>query len=679
MLRKQYPLLLILLLALSLRLYRLTEIPPGLTHDEANHGREAIGILDGNLRFYFPLNYGSEPVYSYTVAGSMALFGETVWALRLVNVLFGVAAIAMTAVWAARAFDKRVALLTAALMAVSFWPLASSREALRAGMLPFFMAAAVYFFWQLVIQTETGRRVSRRALVSFAVCLAFTLHIYLAARVAWLLFPLFLGYLALAERPRFRRLWRPVLVGLALTALLVTPMFVYLRLNPWVQTRLSMLDKPLQQIMSGDFNPTLRNAGEALLAFIWPGYGDQFLAYNIPGRPVFDALTAVFFLIGLLTAVIPLLPHARRAIPDAPHPTPHARIFLLIWFFIGILPSLITGPTANTTRNLAALPAVYILPALGFVCLLDWLGARLRQVKMRVLSGTAVSGTAIVWLLFAGSVAVYDYFVQWGNAPDVRGAYQVTQLAMLDYVARQPTGATTPVTISTIYPGAAHDPSIALVTHPQLNLRWADARYALIWPGGKATHAIIPASTPPHPALAAWLHPLGTVAMRQNDLDTAFTYYELTALPPDWLDVAPLANFDDAVLLQQAFWLDDAVAEGGTAVLLTVWLVLDPMRIGPLHPATEATNAVLFTQALTAADILAQRDSLEAPSWGWQPGDVIVQLHPILVPVGTLAGEYPVIVGLYDRDSGERRPVVDADGALVGTYATVPPLRVINP
>ena len=44
------PLLLILLLAFGLRVWGLTSLPPGLTHDEANHGREAIGILDGVLK-----------------------------------------------------------------------------------------------------------------------------------------------------------------------------------------------------------------------------------------------------------------------------------------------------------------------------------------------------------------------------------------------------------------------------------------------------------------------------------------------------------------------------------------------------------------------------------------------------------------------------------------------------
>ena len=79
-----------------MRVWNLTGIPPGLTHDEANHGREAIGILAGELRLFFPLNYGSEPLYSYTVALFMALFGRGLFALRLVNVVFGTLAIALT-------------------------------------------------------------------------------------------------------------------------------------------------------------------------------------------------------------------------------------------------------------------------------------------------------------------------------------------------------------------------------------------------------------------------------------------------------------------------------------------------------------------------------------------------------------------------------------------------------
>ena len=64
---------------------------------------------------------------------------------------------------------------------------------------------------------------------------------------------------------------------------------------------------------------------------------------------------AIFFVVGLAVCL------ARWRRP--------AYAFLLLWFIAGILPSLVTGPTANTTRNLAALPAVFLIPAIGFVAL----------------------------------------------------------------------------------------------------------------------------------------------------------------------------------------------------------------------------------------------------------------------------------------------------------------------
>ena len=726
-------LLLILLLAFALRAWDLTAVPPGLTHDEANHGREAIDILDGVFRLFFPLNYGSEPIYSYTVALSMALFGRGLFALRLVNVFFGLLTIALTYAWAVPRFGRAVALLGAALLAVSFWPLAGSREALRAGMLPFFFALAGWFFWRLLAPTADGRppaaarsspgRTSspsgkevasrpasedvdsavatrhsplapvgrRRSAVLFGLAVAATLYIYLAARVSWLLFPLFLGYLALFHRAAFRRAWRPTLAGLLLAGLLVAPLFLYLRAHPEMQTRLDMLDGPLQAIAAGQWRPVLANATDALLAFVWPGRGDQFLAYNIPGRPVFDAVSAVFFVAGLAVCL------ARWRRP--------AYAFLLLWFIAGILPSLVTGPTANTTRNLAALPAAFLIPAIGFVALAGRirnyeLGIRneekephariakdaksakdsswrsWREVSSLVTRHSSLVA-ALLWLAFAGFVSGRDYFVRWANLPEVRGAYQSTLVAALGHVAGNYPAAE-PIVFSSVYPGAAHDPSIAYVLaagRPALSrtARWADARYALAVPPGAAL-AVVPASTPPHPALQAWLTPLATVEMRPNDLDPRFTLYELdgaraAADLASW--AVPPVVFDGAVELVAAHWLADSARPGTTAELLTAWRVLDPTRAGPTAPPTFATDAVLFSHVLDGAGgLLTQRDGLDAPSWAWQAGDLLAQIHVLAVPAGVAPGEYAAVVGFYDRATGVRLPTPDGD--TVG----IPPLVV---
>lgn len=650
---------LILLLAFGLRAWQLTAVPPGLTHDEANHGREALGILQGIYLFYFPLNYGSEPLYSYTVALSMALFGKGLLALRLVNVIFGVAAIAVTYLWAARAFDRPTALLGAALTAVSFWPLATSREALRAGMLPFFMATAVWFFWQTITAPPGKQRQRWLAAVGFGVSVAFTLHIYLAARVAWLMFPAFLLYLAFVQRATFRRAWKPVLTGLLLAGLLVTPMFVYLRLHPEALTRLDMLDGPLQALRSGNLRPIFTNASAALLAFIWPGYGDQFLAYNIPGRPVFEAVTAVFFLLGLAVCLWNW--------KKPPY------IFLLLWFGAGVLPSLVTGATANTTRNLAALPAVYLLPAVGFVDLARWLMAHRVMGRWRWTKRPYLVAAALLWLFIAGFVTVRDYFNRWANSPDVRGAYQVNLVAALDYLNAQNTPP--PIVMSTVYPGPAHDSSIALVLRPRAanDLHWVDARRALLWPGNGRAYALIPTSTPPHPAFSPFLQPLDTQTLRPTDHDPSFTLYELAPQPID-VNGTAIANFGDAVRLLEGKWLAEAVMAGDTAVYQTTWQVMDPAKIGPVAPPTFTPETVFFTQVITPeGSVLAQQDSLDAPAWAWQSGDVFVQLHTITVPSETAPGNYLTIVGVYDRASLERLPTQSGETFAPGTSLTVTP------
>ena len=660
---KWLPIVLILLLALGLRLYGLTEIPPGLTHDEANHGREAIGILRGFVLFFFPLNYGSEPLYSYTVAASMWLFGETLFALRLVNVLFSVATIGLTYLWVHRRFGVATALVTAVLLSISFWPLASAREALRAGMLPFFMGTAVWVFWSLLEQAELSKSSAasqkRWGLVAaFGICVALTLHIYLAARVAWLIFPLFLLYLAWRQRDTFRRSWLPVLVGLLLAGVLVTPMFVYLAQNPYALTRLGMLDGPLQDLRSGNFGPIWQNGSSALLAFVWPGYGDQFLAYNIPGRPVFDALSALFFVLGVLVCLW------RWQRPSY--------AFVLLWFGVGILPSLITGPTANTTRNLAALVPVFILPAIGFSTAVHWLKSRNQQ-----LAAWLPAAVAVVWLISAGWVAARDYFVIWAQSPEVRGAYQQNLIETLAYL--EEVNLDEPVVLSTIYSGPAHDPSINLVlTGDEARKRWVDARLALVAPAGQSSQVMIPASTPPHPLFAPWLQPRQTITTRPGDLDPTFTDYWLDATQlQTWAEQTAVANFNNALTLHHVEWLDSAVSPGETAELLLIWRVNNPERVGPNVPPAFTTDVVIFTQLLDEAGLLfAQRDSLEAPSWDWQVGDLVAQIHPILVPAETAVGDYQAIVGIYDRLSGDRLPVLAENGAVLGDFTTVPTLII---
>ena len=113
-------LLLVLLVAAGLRLYRLSELPLGLHYDEAANGILAAEIAQGaKFPVFIPSYTGKEVLFFYWAALWIKLLGATPLALRLSAALAGLATVAAT-VWAVRELlhgwrgADWVALLTAA-------------------------------------------------------------------------------------------------------------------------------------------------------------------------------------------------------------------------------------------------------------------------------------------------------------------------------------------------------------------------------------------------------------------------------------------------------------------------------------------------------------------------------------------------------------------------------------
>lgn len=652
----------ILLLAGALRLWRLDEVPPGFTHDEAGHGHDAAAILNGARPIYETVGYGREPLYDYWVAGLMMLGGSPGRVLRFSAVPLGLMTLMVSYAWVRRAFDRPTALATTALQAASFWSLATARQALRSGLLPVLFTAAAYFFWRGwggARQAEGTR--AKRSLCALprpytipAVLLGATLYTYFPARVVWVVFLVFLAYLAVWRRETFRRVWLPTLVAITLGWLLAAPMFVWLWRHPGAEQRLAMLDAPLEALRRGDPSLVLSRAWDGLCAFFLPGRGDDFLAYTIPGRPFFDPLTGALFLPGILLCL------ARWREP--------AHAFALIWFAVGVSPTLITGASAATTRSIAALPVAFLFPALAVV-----------EVAHRLKAcATGVWVAFAVFVLATGYLSARDYFVRWGESPDVRAAYQHTLVEAAHYLDAQPEGGV--VALSTIYPLAPHDPYVfeMSLARRDLALRWFDGRRALLIPAETTARLIAPSSATLDPYLADFsgLRLRERVAMRADDLDPFFAVYDWRAaetmaalreraqsgpsepaLPADFGGVLQLVGYN---------LYTPTIAPGGTVELLTLWQVTGP-------PPGEV---VLFTHALDAeGDIAGQEDRLDAPSWDWRVGDGIVQLHRFTLPADLSPGTLALEVGVYTRSDLMRFPVI-VDGIAVGNRVLLPPVEV---
>ncbi len=177
----------ILLLAATFRFFAVDSAPPGWRDDELIEFGMDRRIADGWRPLFIAEAEGHEPVYHYLHAGTIALFGDNIIGYRWLPLAGGLLTIALTYALARKMFGKslpviasraaakqsslvvdvdeiasshpptplhsaqdaprndlgaKVALLAAALLAVSFWPVMYSRFGVRhIGVLPWMLGA----------------------------------------------------------------------------------------------------------------------------------------------------------------------------------------------------------------------------------------------------------------------------------------------------------------------------------------------------------------------------------------------------------------------------------------------------------------------------------------------------------------------------------------------------------
>ena len=166
MLLRRFTLVAILLVATALRVIGLDNFPtplgaspPGLEHDEVAHWLINRDILAGEHAIYFSEAYGHEALYHYAQAYFGAAVGDHALALRLPSAYLGVLLVAVSYALGRRLFGVRMGLLSAAFLAVLFWPVFYSRLALRAVALPMVAGLSAVVWWRAF----AGERGSRGA------------------------------------------------------------------------------------------------------------------------------------------------------------------------------------------------------------------------------------------------------------------------------------------------------------------------------------------------------------------------------------------------------------------------------------------------------------------------------------------------------------------------------------
>jgi len=679
----------ILLAAAWLRVYRLDDVPPGWRDDEVVETTVHAALAATGLHLYFPQAEGHEPLYHYLSAGWMALVGRSLFSVRLLSAFLGLLSVAALYRLARRQFGAPVAVIAAAGLALAFWGLMYSRFKLRHVSEVVLMLLSLDCFLCIL---KDGRSPSFKiqsyvtaALAGLA--LAAALHTYYAARVVPVILLAFAAYLWLFHKALFRARWRYLAAAGLVAAVLTVPLAIAIASAPGGEERLGVVGQPLLDLLRGDPRLVLRTTLETLGMFAFTG--DPEFLYNIPGRPVFGWGGALLFLVGILVCL--------RRWREPRH------AFLLLWLLGGLAPAFLSTPAASLGHTIAAQPVFFILPAVGAAAI----GGPFRpgrppsspQPSSSPREGGERGGTAqkgveappsaagkaaggharfppsllgrgvrgVGWLLALLYLALLaardlpDYFIEWPALPAVRYLYRADLHEAGPALRLLPPGSDLALTSRTLHPADAV--ALALET-PILDLhpRVFSPERAWLYPEQEAL-VLLRASAEP--------------AAFGPSLDGEPAALSLTRLPSESQPAFPMtADFANGWRCA-GYTIERHAGEPPSLRLITYWRIGEGF-IPPAPRPVEVLSGTplplkLFSHLLSPEGaVLTGEDRLDVDPATLRSGDTFRQLFILPLPDGLALGIYPLQIGLYDPITGARVPLSTGEDALRLTTLDLP-------
>jgi len=374
----------IILAAIFFYYYNLPGVPAEMDSDHAEKLLDVNDIVTNGLRpIFFERNTGREPLQFYLTATYIWATQHPIdhLALKTITALMGVLVVVGTFFLTRELFDDDIAFPTAALIAISKWPVTIARMGLRFPFTPVFVAPFAFFLFRAL------KRKSRNDFLMAGFFLGLGLLGYNAFRLAPLLAIVFVALWIFThpiERAERSRLVMNFGLMAAMALVIFMPVFRYSMDHPdkfWYRalTRVANAEteidgNPLQILGSNVWN--------AALMFNW--IGDEAWPNTIPGDPALDYFSGGIFLLGAMYAVYRLVRHREWAYA-----------FVILGVLVMQLPSSLSlaFPRENPSvvRASGAIPFAFMIAALP----LAWVARVTREA-----SGRAMMALVLV-LLFA--------------------------------------------------------------------------------------------------------------------------------------------------------------------------------------------------------------------------------------------------------------------------------------
>lgn len=399
----------LIILAASVRLYLLGDLPRVLDGDEGNVGNFARASIAGPLANPFALweNFGA--LYLQLINVSMKFFGYNAFGLRLIPALGGVMAIPAVYLFARQLGGGRVAFIATFLIAASHSHIHFSRISSVAYIQDTWLIPFEFYF---LISGLEKRQSWRTALGG--VILAIHYSFYLTSQIITALALIYMLILFIFYRTWFTERISQAFAFWGGFLIMIPPSFLYAYYNPnEFMNRLGSAGV----FQTGWLTMTMESTGQSAFQILFSRVGNAFLSlfyypaidfYGSPS-PMISMISSVLFFAGLGIVLWQIR-------------TP-SKLLLLGYFWgatvaIGVFA---LPPSADSYRMLMVLPAAVIMAAIGLDQILEIIGIGWNQFK---LAYTVTTVTILTSLLFFNLWTYYSEFVgQCRFATDLAGRF----------------------------------------------------------------------------------------------------------------------------------------------------------------------------------------------------------------------------------------------------------------
>jgi len=671
-------LVLILLLAFALRVYRLDG--QSLWSDEGASafmtGRTAGQIIEAAAGDIHP------PLYYLLLRGWSAPMGNSEFALRFLSVCFGILMVALVFKLGERLLGTGVGLVASFITAVSPFHIYYSQEARMYMQMAMLVTLSVYLFCRPDVIGAGQTEPRKKHLVLFGLYILVTAAALYTQYFSFtiVLFQNLVFFVLFWQVWQRRTLWLRWMAGQATIALLYLPWLVKVggQIAGW-----PAISQPF-----GIIDLAKRIFGVFSFGLFW--------------ETTTPAKAELVFLLSLAASATWLLVDRRkRDITDRLWESPKCKrwfdiLFLLLYLLVPALTMYILSfrrPVYDPKLLLLATPGYFLLLGTGLVSLYRMIRKLSELFKGRAIPVlVSITQIAVVILFLSGigyasSAPLLAYFhdPEYGR-DDYRGLARYIGLLSKpeDAILLNAPGQTEIFGYYykgdlTLYPLPEQRPIDEAVTKTDLEGIAAQHRrvWVILWGEGQVD---------PQRFIETWLnqHAYRTISKWFGNVKLIL-YSLSTAAVGANLEGEPKANFGDQIQLS-AYRLEiDQREEIDGPSLPSV----NPGDVLPLTLLWQARGQVekpytIFVHIIDQHNHLwGQHDSDPVggakPTTQWLPQEVVADRHGIPILLGTPPGQYDIEVGLYDSNTGLRLPLLDDKGTSIGDRLLIGPIYVSKP